>query len=493
MSAALTLIGRLHPLLVHLPIGILLLAILLEALSARDSFAGLKAAADLSLLLGVCSAVLSCCTGWLLSLTGDYDAGLVAVHQWLAISLTAVSMGLYLVVRRRPLDRQAPPSPGLRAGLGARGRWTRGVLMIVVLLLLILTGHWGGSLTHGPGFLTAGLGSEVSQPTLRPIADIQSAVVYSSMVEPVLHDNCYGCHSASRMKGGLRLDEPGRILRGGKDGPVIVPGQAAASLLIKRVLLPIDDEHHMAPKEKGQLSPMEVRLLKWWIDNGASFDKTAGGLPQDTGIAAVLRAFHTGTAGPVGGIAVANVADSDLLVGPPAPQAPADAVQRLRAAGVLVLPIAQGSNYLEVECLYDSLGPDALKAIPMLKEQLVALKFSWVRAGDTLVSAAAACPRLVRLWLDHTAVTGANLGELRGLANLKYLNLTGTGVSAGDVVRLKGMPKLSDLYLYQTKVGRGDWIGLRHDFPRVMLDSGGYSIPFLTTDTAIVRTPKGPN
>lgn len=109
------------------------------------------------------------------------------------------------------------------------------------------------------------------------------------------------------------------------------------------------------------------------------------------------------------------------------------------------------------------------------------------------MSVAAACPRLVRLWLDHTAITGADLGELRTLANLKYLNLTGTGVGAGDVVKLKGLPKLAALYLYQTKVGRGDWDGLRRDFPRVVLDSGGYSIPFLTTDTAIVRTPKGPN
>lgn len=471
MSAALTLIGRLHPLLVHLPIGILLLAMLLEALSARPSYAGLKPAADLSLLLGACSAVLSCCTGWLLSQTADYDAELLVVHQWLAISLTAASIGLYVVVRQRPVKRRD------------------GVLMIVVLLLLVLTGHWGGSLTHGPGYLTADLGSEPSQPTLRPVADIQSAVVYVSMVQPVLHDNCYGCHSARRVRGGLRLDEPDRILRGGKDGAVIVKGQAAASLLIKRVELPVDDEHHMAPKEKGQLTPMEIRLLRWWIDNGASFDKPVGQLPRDTGVAAVLQAFHLGTAGPVAGVAVMNVADSDLLVGPPAPQAPAEAVQRLRAAGVLVLPIAQGSNYLEVQCVSDSLGPDAMKAIPMLKEQLVSLKCSWVRAGDDLVAAAAACPRLVRLWLDHTAITGANLGDLRTLANLKYLNLTGTGVGAGDVAKLKGMPKLLDLYLYQTKVGRADWAGLQRDFPRAMLDSGGYAMPFLASDTAIVRAP----
>ncbi|HXB34645.1 MAG TPA: c-type cytochrome domain-containing protein [Puia sp.] len=470
MAAALTFIGRLHPLLVHLPIGILLLAILLEALSMRRDYAGLKPAADLSLLIGWCSAVLSCFTGWLLSRTGDYDPGLVVVHQWLAISLTIVSAGLYFVLRGRPV-----------------GRWG-GAAMGLSVVLLILTGHWGGSLTHGPGYLTAGLGPEAAQPTLRPVADIRSAVVYPSMVEPVLHDNCYGCHSAARVKGGLRLDGPDRILRGGKDGQVIVAGQSAASLLVKRIGLPLDDEHHMAPKEKGQLTPVEIRLLRWWIDNGASFDKSVGALPQDTGMAAVWQAFHMGTAGPVVSGAIVNVADSDLPMGP-APQAPALAVQRLRAAGALVLPIAQGSNYLEVVCLSDTLGQEALKAIPMLKDQLVSLKCSWVRGGDQLVSAAAACPRLVRLWLDHTAITGANLGELRALANLKYLNLTGTAVDAADVKRLKGLPKIAELYLYGTKVGREDWVGLRRDFPRVVLDSGGYTIPVLVTDTAIVRAP----
>jgi uncharacterized membrane protein len=471
MAAALTFIGRLHPLLVHLPIGILLLAILLEALSMRRDYAGLKPAADLSLLLGMCSAVLSCGTGWLLSRAGDYDPGLVVVHQWLAISLTIVSAGLYFVVRGRVI-----------------GRWWEAALMGVVVVLLILTGHWGGSLTHGPGFLTAGLAPEAAQPTLRPVADIRSAVVYSSMVEPVLHDNCYGCHSAVRVKGGLRLDGPDRILRGGKDGRVIVPGESAASLLVKRIGLPLDDEHHMAPKEKRQLTPVEIRLLRWWIDNGASFDKSVGGLPPDTGMAAVWQAFHMGMAGPVVSGAIVNVADSDLPMGP-APQAPALAVQRLRAAGALVLPIAQGSNYLEVDCVSDTVGQEALKAIPMLRDQLVLLKCSWVRGGDQLVDAAAACPRLVRLWLDHTAITGTNLGELRGLANLKYLNLTGTAVRAGDVERLKGMPKIAELYLYHTKVGRGDWDGLKRDFPRVVLDSGGYTIPVLVTDTAIVREP----
>ena len=313
MASFFTLTGRLHPLLVHLPIGILLLAILLEILSGRERHRGLKEAADLSLLIGFLCAVLSCITGLLLSQSGDYDESVVNVHQWLAISLTIVSGILYVNLHGKPMTRQAG---ALTAGVG---------------LLLLLTGHWGGTLTHGPGYLTANLEPAPSGPALRPIADVQAAGVYSELVQPVLHDNCYGCHRAGRVKGGLRLDLPDGITKGGKDGPVVVPGQAAASLLIKRILLPVDDDHHMATKDKNQLTIREIQLLKWWVDNGAPFDKPVQSLRQDTAVAAMLLAFHNGVAAPVAASPVTNIADSDLPMGQVAP-APAEAVKLLRAA-----------------------------------------------------------------------------------------------------------------------------------------------------------------
>ncbi|HVS97033.1 MAG TPA: c-type cytochrome domain-containing protein [Puia sp.] len=474
MGSFFTLTGRLHPLLVHLPIGILLLAVLLEVMSARERYRALKPAADLSLLIGFLCAVVSCITGLLLSQSGDYDESVVNVHQWLAISLTGVSGFLYVTLHGKPMTRQA-------------GAATAGVVV-----LLFLTGHWGGTLTHGPGYLTANLEPAAFAPALQPVADVQGAGVYTNLVQPVLHDNCYGCHRAGRVKGGLRLDLPDGIVKGGKDGAVIVAGQAAASLLIKRVLLPVDDDHHMAPKDKPQLTIREVQLLKWWIDNGAPFDKPVRALRQDTSVAAMLLAFHNGTAAPVAASLVTNVADSDLPMGQVGP-APAEAVKVLRAAGAVVLPIDQASNYLSVDLAGKPVSKEVLRAIPMLKDQLVSLKGSFSPAGDELVSAAAACPHLVRLWLDHTAVTGANLDALRTLPNLKYLNLTGDKVGAAQVAGLKGAPKLAEIYLYQTNVGRGDWDSLRRDFPGAVLDSGGYGIPFLVTDTAIVREPAKKN
>jgi uncharacterized membrane protein/mono/diheme cytochrome c family protein len=475
MDAFFTFAGRMHPALIHLPIGIILLALLLQVLSVRPRYAGMKPAADLALGLGVVSAIFSCCTGFLLSGSGDYDNALVNVHKWLAISLTVLSGLLFVLLRGRPMDK-------VSGGLAA-----------VTLLSLILTGHWGGSVTRGSDFLTADLGAEPKVIALRPVADVQHAVVYAGLVQPVLHDNCYGCHSARRSRGELRLDGPDFIMKGGKDGVVIVPGHAATSLLIRRILLPPDDEHHMSPKEKPQLTAAEIKLLQWWVENGASFDKPVGQLPQDNAMHAVLAAFQDGTAGPVAdsGSLVLNIADSTIPVAPVAP-APADAIRRLQNAGALVLPVAQGSNFLAVSFGAGTPNAAALQALPLLKNQLLSLKCSFSGVGDEIIPLAAACPRLVRLWLDHTCITGKNLDSLRTLNNLVYLNLSGTAVTKEDLLGLKSLPKLKQLYLYQTKVDKSQWASLRAAFTHTLLDSGGYSLPFLVTDTAIVREPAKP-
>lgn len=458
-----------------MPIGVILLALLLEFLAGRPKYSGMKPAADLALGLGVLCAIASCCTGLLLSHGGDYDHDLVNIHMWLAIGLTVVTAVLYGKLNGRPATRDTK------------------LLAAGSLVLLFLTGHFGGSLTHGPGYLTTDLSPKPPVPALHPVPDVQHAVVYTQMVQPVLHDNCYGCHRGGHVKGGLRLDAPDNILKGGKDGAVVVAGNAATSLLIKRILLPLDDDHHMAPKDKQQLTAAEVKLLKWWIANGASFDKQAGQLPQSGDDHAMLAAFQDGKAGPVGAAgAPANVADSDMPAKPVQP-APAEALKRLSAAGALVLPIATGSNYLTVSFLDDTIGHDALAALPLIREQLVELKCSDLPVGDSIIDIAAASPHLVRLWLDHTKITGKTLGRLNTLQELKYLNLTGTAVDANAVRTLSTAKKLKEIFLYQTAVPKSAWPALQAAFPHTTLDSGGYHLPKFTSDTAVVRAPPKKN
>src|SRR6188474_3047921 len=267
------LIGRFHPVLVHLPIGILLLAALFQLLALKPKYASLHAATSIALFWGMISAILSCISGYFLSLSGDYDEELVDTHKWFAIATASVSLIAYLF-----------------------NRWENEYAKWVILLmipLIIITGHLGGSLTHGSDYLTKGFSKDtVTEKEIKPIADVQEANVYADIIQPIFETKCYGCHNKGKKKGKLRLDEPEFILKGGKDGKVIKRGNAEESDMMKRLLLPRNEEDHMPPKEKPQLKDNEIELIHWWIATGATFDKKTKDLEQPEKIKPILLALQ---------------------------------------------------------------------------------------------------------------------------------------------------------------------------------------------------------
>ena len=81
--------GRLHPLLVHLPIGLIVLLALLEVLARSHRFKQANANAGLILALAVPASLVSVLCGWLLSLGGGYPDSLLQWHKWTGIATAA--------------------------------------------------------------------------------------------------------------------------------------------------------------------------------------------------------------------------------------------------------------------------------------------------------------------------------------------------------------------------------------------------------------------
>ena len=103
--------------------------------------------------------------------------------------------------------------------------------------------------------------------------------MYADVVQPMLQTRCYSCHGEKKQKNNLRLDAPQWILKGGKDGAIINdPGKE--SKLMKRLMLPREDDDHMPPKQKPQLNEREIALIHWWVDQGADFNKKVKELKQ---------------------------------------------------------------------------------------------------------------------------------------------------------------------------------------------------------------------
>ena len=170
------------------------------------------------------------------------------------------------------------------------------------------------------------------------------------------------------------------------------------------------------------------------------------------------------------------------------------ALQKLKQRGIVVLPVAQNSNYVTVNFVtVDSVTHNDIALLLSIKKQLVWLNLSGKKIPDSLLTPITQLVNLTRLQLDNTLITDKGLVTLRSLINLQYLNLVGTKVTANGIMQLKGLSKLQAIYIYKTFITASEWPALKSNFPNVTLDTGGYYVPILETDTTIVKPPEKKN
>ena len=454
-------IGRFHPVLVHLPIGILLMGLLLQWLSAKEKYKISHEVIKIVLLCGLFSAIISCITGYMLSLNGDYDENLVAWHMWMGMAVAACSLLLVFKVMKQQLDS------------------THRIASIALLGLIVVTGHLGGSLTHGADYLTAAWSddSTVSKNSPKIIANVQEVKVYDDLVQPLLQTRCYNCHGPQRHKGGLRLDSPQWLLKGGKDGAVVQSRNAKQSELIKRLLLPREDEHHMPPKDKPQLNDKQVAILQWWIDEGMDFTKKVKELPQPDLIKPALLSMQG-----------ASTAGRESIPSTPVDAADPLAVKALEVKGVVVIPLAQNTHYLMASFVSAPNFSDSdMHLLLPLQKQLVYLKLGHTRITDVAMQSIQKFSRLIQLDLDHTSITDKGVALLSSLNDLQWLNLVGTSTSSSGLLALKSLKQLQSVYLYQTKLNAEGYSELKKAFPKTSFDTGGYTVPYFANDTTVKK------
>lgn len=106
-------------------------------------------------------------------------------------------------------------------------------------------------------------------------ARAQGSVEFEREVWPILQAKCVTCHGPEDQFSNLRLDSKERILRGGKNGKIVVPGDPAKSPMYVRVSLPSDDLDIM-PAEGEPLNAAQVDILRRWVAEGAEFGSWTG-------------------------------------------------------------------------------------------------------------------------------------------------------------------------------------------------------------------------
>lgn len=487
--------GRLHPLVLHLPIGLLAALALVELAGISGRLAIDRRVLGLLCAFNALAAVLAATTGWVLSRSGEYDGDVVDLHQNLGIAVAAASV---LCALAHAASRA-----------GARTGWLKvyRVSLFSALALLLPAGHYGATLTHGADFLFGPPGKseppaedppppqQVSTPapSEQPASEQGAAsavLTFASAIQPILTERCTSCHGESKRKGKLALHDAASIQEGGVSGPVILAGSPEQSELTLRIHFPLEHEDHMPPEGKPQLSDEELALIEAWIAAGAPFEGTfepkaapadapeEPKAPQD----AAPLAGPTSVAPQPPAAEPAPKPQRSVLAPPPEPSA--EALAALTAARVHVELLEPGSTRIAVE--FSALGPDADDALAArllapVADNVAALSLARTQAGAQSLALAARMPRLERLDLRDTPVDDAALEALRGHEALEELVLVRAKLSDASVDTLLDLAWLRRVYLWQSGVGAEGLARLAAARPELLVESGD------TPDSAVLQ------
>lgn len=433
-------IGRLHPLVVHLPIGFLFLAILVEWVMGKSTSTSHKRIVMFILIMGALSALVAIGCGWLLAMGGDYESSILSWHRWLgtAIGILAILAPITNYFSKTKLYR---------------------ITLVFIGLLLMGTGHYGGSLTHGSDYLLQPLKGNASNDLNHLLIgqNPDSIIVYNSLIQPIFERKCYDCHNPEKDMGGLNMTSYQTLLEGGDHGNVINK-DAWSSELVLRVTLPKPNKKYMPPKG-FPLDFNEIILLKWWIEQGADSSKTIMEMEPDNTIKHILGSNYKIDTSPKTLVERLQVLPVDTTV-----------LKSLVQAGWQINRIAEDNNLLDVSFVNKTaFSKEDLALLEKIKGNITWLNLSGMSLTDSDIKIISRYKYLTRLQLDNNAIAGNGLAVLSNLKHLESLNLNNNPITLENFDWVKPLTSLKRIYLWQTNINPDVAHSIREKLPELQL------------------------
>jgi len=448
-------LGRFHVLALHLPIGIVIAAVVLDWLARRPRYAALAQASPFLWAGAAITAVLTAALGYMHYAEGAFTGPSGEAHRlWGTVTAVAALVAWWLAARSR--------------GAANPARLAAGIAMLV---LVSITGHYGGNLTHGttflgeyaPSFLRSLIGAAPSRP--RPTS-VAAADPYLDVVQPLLEQRCGGCHNDDKREASFSVGSYDSTLAGGDTGLAVVPGNLEASALFYRVTLPEDDDEHMPAEGKTPPTPAQIEILRWWIGARAPRDTTVGALDVPAEIEPLL-ATELGLGGVASTPTESASTDPTLL---------AD----LAAAGLIARQVSQSDAHLVVSPSSPGtpLRAAALAALAAAAAQIVDLNLAATALDDSDLRTIGALPAATHLRLARNELTDDALEALASSPQLEQLNLYGNaGITDRGVDALAGLRALRQVFLWQTGVTNAGAARLRERRPELAVELGAGTAP----------------
>ncbi|MDH5602534.1 MAG: chitobiase/beta-hexosaminidase C-terminal domain-containing protein [Cyclobacteriaceae bacterium] len=427
-------LGRMHPLVLHFPVVLVFLMLGLFLIKKQLDESAYKVLHFYALSLTVLTTSLTALMGFFLSMEEGYAPGQMTWHKWTGVGLSFIVYGMLLSSQKEKIYR---------------------ALMFSSVLFVVVTGHFGAELTHGESFVFAPVMGE------EELVITENTPIYTGFINPILKAKCNSCHNPGKHKGDLDMSSYTLMMEGGENGPVLIAGNPSESDLIRRALLPPDDEDHMPPDGKPQLTSREMTLLESWIKFGASDTLTLAHLQkEDTLFVLASHMMEQPTTGKKGPVYTFDYADEAVVA---SLNNPFRSVRQITSDA----PALEASIFVK-----EAYQPEFLTGLEAVGEQIVTLNLAYMPVKDSDMSTIAQLVNLEKLVLNYTDIEGKNLDILKSCNSLKSLSLSGTAVGPDLIKSIAPLKSLKELYVWDTKLTSEEIGKLKEQYPALMVQEG---------------------
>ena len=419
----LILLGRFHPLIIHLPIGFIVLGVLIEL--NKNNLKWSKEALQFIFFWASITGIFSIITGYFQYQKEGYLWETIQGHLIAGILTVILSFIFFLYLKRNLVFES------IKTRFFTFGH----------ILLLTITGHLGGNITHGEDHLKepfnnlVGISSSIEENTIRFYDDFAEKPVFTSLIQPLLDDKCVKCHNDKKSKGGLKMHTIESLKQGGKNGYVLNFDKPELSEILIRIHLPEQEKKHMPPSSGKQFSREEINVISQWINQGSSFSQKLNEFKIDDNL---VRYFFT--------------AEKPFYPKNNLPQPDGQIIKNIQSKNILILPINKGANFFSISTInFPDFKDKNLSFLEKIKNNIVNLDLSNSKVTDSIFSNLKSYSNLTVLKLSNTKITGNSINQLSLLPNLKRLYLVNTSFQEkfiGDLLQFKN---LENVYLFQEK------------------------------------------
>ena len=457
VSYVFLLVGRFHPLVLHFPIVLIILALILELLRRFNMLKKADVVITIILVAAAITSIIAITSGYLLYASGDYSGRLPEQHFWIGV-ITGAS--ILLTTAFFFLYRSFSTFYSFYL-----------VGLFISNVAVAYASHLGGSLTHGEDYLTEYLpliGGRNGIDRIKPESEMK---VYEDMLVPVFEAKCMSCHNHNRAKGEFSMVSFEDFIKGGESGNAgVIPGNADSSEVYRRLLLPEEDDDRMPPKGKTPLTNAEMQLLKFWISSGAHKEVLVRDIRKDSNVNIVVKTILPELKRYRVKQQIARLKNLRLK---------RDLDTLSRQLNIIIKPDSTEEENLYTVAMKFPPAPFTNQQFRELAPYAnVFSKLSLVSSGieDDGLYYIGQMSNVKSLYLQKTKLNGTGLVHLRNLDKLEVLNLSFTKIDDKAALELLNIPNLREVYLFQTNTSKEVIKALKEYKPslNILIEEGPY-------------------